>query len=162
MHQLPAPRATLLAAAALIALVPSGAHAQARTTAQAGRTFAQKLVEAAQARHPEADEIGILANTDKGCFSIASTDKSDIGERCEADDIRPMKTGKPSVGKEGDGFDVSVLLHDATGKTIGVLAVGFKGAPGRTEASVRKIAERMAAEMAARIPSKKKLLEGWK
>lgn len=147
---------TVLATVSFVALAPSTAHAQAKQT---GKTLAQTLVETARARHPEADEIGILTTTSKGCFSIASTDKSDVGERCEADDVQPMKTGKPSVGREGSGFDVSVLLHDATGKTIGVLAVGFKGAPGRTEAAVMEIAKKMEAEMAAQIPSKEKLFE---
>jgi hypothetical protein len=146
----------LLTVASLMAVAPSLACAQAKEPA---KIFAQTLVEAAQARHPEADEIGILATTDKGCRGIASTDRSDVGEECEADDIQPMKTGKPSVNEEGSGFDVSVLLHDATGKTIGVLVVGFKGAPGRTEATVAEIAKKMEAEMAAQIPSKEKLFE---
>lgn len=147
---------TVLAAVSLIVLAPSTARAQAKRT---GKILAQTLVETARARHPEADEIGILTTTRRGCFSIASTDKSDVGEKCEADDVQPMKTGKPSVATEGSGFDVSVLLHDATGKTIGVLAVGFKGAPGRTEASVVEIANKIEAEMAAQIPSKEKLFE---
>ncbi len=149
----------MLAAASLFALSPAPAAAQANGTA---KSFAQKLVDAARARHPEADEIGILAMTAKGCYGIASTDKSDIGERCEADDMGPMKTGKPSVDKEGRGFDVSVLLHDATGKTVGVLAVGFKGAPGRTTTTVKRITARMESEMAAKISSKAMLLQGWK
>jgi hypothetical protein len=148
--------ATLLAVASLVAVVPSSARAQAGQTT---RIFAQTLVESAQANHPEADEIGILATTDKGCRGIASTDRSDVGETCEADDIQPMKTGRPSVEKEGSGFDVSVLLHDATGKIVGVLAIGFKGAPGRTEATVTETAKKMEAEMAAQIPSKAKLFE---
>jgi sensor histidine kinase regulating citrate/malate metabolism len=151
---------TLLTVASLMAVAPSLACAQAKEPAeQTAKIFAQTLVEAAQARHPEADEIGILATTDKGCRGIASTDKSDIGEECEAEDIQPMKTGRTSVEKEGSGFDVSVLLHDTTGKTIGVLAVGFKGAPGRTEATVTEIAKKMEAEMAAQIPVKEKLFE---
>jgi hypothetical protein len=147
--------ATALLMVSLTGLTPSTAFAQADQT---GKTLAQTLVEAAQAAHPEADEIGILVTTSKGCVGIASTDKSDIGEECEAEDIVPMKTGKLSVDKEGTGFDVSVLLHDAAGNTVGVLAVGFKGAPGRTESSVTESTMKIEAEMAARIASKDKLL----
>lgn len=148
---------TYSAAAALIGLLPLTLSAQTKA-----KPFAQTLVETARTHHPEADEIGIMATTDKGCMGIASTDADDVGEKCEAEDIQPMKTGKASVEKEGSGYSVSVLLHDATGKVVGVLAVGFEGAPGRTEAEVTEIARKMESEMAARIPSKERLLAGWR
>lgn len=151
--------AALLAAAALVCAVPAKASAQAKT---APRPFAETLVEAAHAQHPEADEIGILATTDQGCMGIASTDSDDVGEACEAEDVQPMRTGKTSIEKEGRGYSVSVLLHDATGKVVGVLAVGFEGASGRTQAEVTEIARKMESEMAAKISSKERLLAGWR
>lgn len=153
--------ATLIAAIAAIGFTPRAASAQANGKAHPGQSFAQGLVEKAKADHPEVDELGILANTRNGCIGIASTDKTDVGEKCEADDIQPMKTGKPSVGKEGAGYDVSVLLHDAGGNTVGVLSLGFKGGPGVTEASVLATSTKIAAEMAPEIASKAKLLGGW-
>jgi cell division septation protein DedD len=149
---------TALLVALLISLLPVLASAQAKK-APAGKSFAQKLVEATQAKHPEADEVGISAVTRRGCFGIASTDKSDIGEKCEKDDSEPMRTGKPFVEKEKDGFDVSLPLHDSTGKIIGAVGIGFKPAPGQTEASVTEQAQKIAAEMEAQIPSKAKLFE---
>jgi iron complex outermembrane receptor protein len=146
---------TSLAIASLIAVMPAAASAQTR---QARTTFAQNLVEATHAKHPEADEIGIITNTPKGCFGIASTDKTDVGEKCEAEDMKPLKTGRPFVAKEGAGFDVSVPLHDATGKSVGALGIEFKAAPGQTEASVTASALKIESEMAAQIPSKAKLL----
>jgi iron complex outermembrane receptor protein len=134
------------------------AMAKPAAQAPAAKSFAQHLVESTQAKHPEADEIGISATTARGCIGIASTDKSDIGEKCEADDVKPMQTGKPYVEKEKDGMDVSVPLHDATGKTVGVLGIGFKAAPGQTPASVTALATKIAAELAMQIPSKAKLL----
>ncbi len=145
-----------VALSVIIAVAPAGAMAQAPSTHAAG--FAQALVMATHAKHPEADEIGISATTAKGCFGIASTDKSDIGEKCEADDTRPMRTGKPSVEKEKDGYDVSLLLHDAAGRTVGVVGIGFTPAPGQTVASVTASAQRIAREMEAQIPSKTRLL----
>ncbi len=155
-----APGATLLAALAIVALAPSSASGQGGNGGRGTPSFAQILVNRATAAHPEVDELGILATTRRGCIGIASSDKTDIGEKCEADDIVPLKTGKPSVGKEGTGYDVSVLLHDAAGKTVGVLSVGFKGGPGVTATSVVETATKIAAEMAAQIPSKAKLLSG--
>lgn len=146
-----------LAAALCLALFSVPASAQAAVPT--GKIFAQRLVEATQAKHPEADEIGISATTTRGCLGVASTDKSDIGEKCEADDIKPMQTGKPFVEKEKDGFDVSLPLHDANGKTVGVVGVGFKAAPGQTEASVTELARKIAAEMAPQIPSKAALFK---
>ncbi len=146
--------ASVLALVAFVGLRPCPVSAQA---AQTLKSFAQKLVDAAHAQHPEVDEIGIMTTTRRGCIGIASTDTSDIGEKCEADDVQPMKTGKPSVGKEEGGFDVSVPLHDAKGRTIGVLGVGFKPTPGQTEASAIAEAGKIEAQMAARISSKARL-----
>ncbi|MDP2530374.1 MAG: PDC sensor domain-containing protein [Candidatus Palauibacterales bacterium] len=144
--------------ATLLVSVPA-APAAAQSTKAEGKILAQRLVEAAQAEHPEADEIGIMASTGHGCVGIASTDKSDIGEKCETDDIKPMRTGKPSVGREEGGFDVSLPLHDSSGTLVGVVGIGFKSAPGQTKASVLKQARNMASEMEKRIPSKAKLLQ---
>ena len=148
---------TALLVALLISTWPVLTSAQTKT--HTGESFAQKLVEATQAKHPESDEIGISANTSHGCVGIASTDKSDIGGKCEKEDSEPMRTGKPIVEKEKDGFDVSVPLHDSTGKIIGAVGVGFKPAPGQTAASVTEQAQKIAAEMEAQIPSKAKLFE---
>jgi hypothetical protein len=149
---------TALLLALLISILPVLSSTQTKT--HTAKTFAQKLVEATQAKHPESDEIGISANTSRGCIGIASTDKSDIGGKCEKEDSEPMRTGKPVVEKEKDGFDVSLPLHDSTGEIIGAVGVAFKPAPGQTEASVTEQARKIAAEMEAQIPSKAKLLEG--
>ena len=129
--------------------------------AQSGKpkTFAQKLVEEMQTKHVDATEIGISMRSAHGCTTVASTDKSDIGEKCEKDDVEPMRTGKPYVEKEKDGFDVSVPLRDAAGKLIGSLGVEFKPTPDQTQAEVIGRAQKIANEMASEIPSKAKLLE---
>jgi len=148
---------TALRVALFIGALPVLSSTQTKT--HPGKTFAQKLVEATQAKHPESDEIGISANTSRGCIGIASTDKSDIGGKCEKEDSEPMRTGKPVVEKEKDGFDVSLPLHDSTGQIIGAVGVGFKSAPGQTEATVTQQAQKIAAEMEMQIPSKAKLFE---
>jgi hypothetical protein len=130
----------------------------AQKAAPKAKSLAQKLVEDTQAKHPELDEVGISANTASGCRGVASTDKSDIGEKCEKDDLAPMQMGKPFVEKEKNGYDVSVPLHDSTGEIIGTLGIGFKPAAGQTESSLTAQAQKIAAEMEAQIPSKAKLL----
>jgi len=136
--------------------------AAAKQQATAGKTLAQSLVEQALASHPESDEVGIAVRSSRGCKTIASTDKNDLGEACEKDDIAPMQNGKPYVEKEKDGFDVSVPLRDAQGKIIGSLGIGFKRQPGQTQAEVTEKAMKIAQEMAPQIISKVKLFEAAK
>jgi len=155
-------RSLRILAVVFTVLIPLGSQPVgplAQTTASVGKSFAQKLVEATRMKHAEADEIGISATTRHGCIGIASTDIGDIGEKCEKDDVEAMQTGKPFVEKEKDGFDVSLPLHDSTGKLIGVVGIGFKAAAGQTEASVTEQAHKIASEMEVQIPSKAKLFE---
>jgi hypothetical protein len=100
----------VLAIAALAAFGICSAPPSAVGSQKNGKTksFAQMLVEQTQAKHPEADEIGISVSSSHGCRTIASTDAGDIGEACEKEDSEPMRTGKPYVEKEKDGFDLSV------------------------------------------------------
>jgi hypothetical protein len=155
-------RSLRILAVVFTVLIPLGSlpvRIPAQTKASIGKSFAQKLVEATQMKHAETDEIGISATTRRGCIGIASTDKGDIGEKCEKDDVEAMQTGKPFVEKEKDGFDVSLPLHDSTGKLIGVVGIGFKAAAGQTKVSVTEQAHKIASEMEAQIPSKAKLFE---
>ncbi|MGH9729420.1 MAG: PDC sensor domain-containing protein [Candidatus Acidiferrales bacterium] len=119
-----------------------------------GKSLAQKLVEDTHAQHPEATEIGIVTVSARGCRTIASTDKGDIGEKCEADDSAPIKTGKPYVEKEKDGYDISLPLHDASGKAIGAVGIEFKLEGGQTAANMTAKAKEIAGEMEKQIPSK--------
>lgn len=142
---------------ALLALTLQPAFSQ--TT---GHTLAQKLVESTHARHPEVNELGIAVMTSRGCRNIASTDKSDIGEKCESEDLKPMRTGKPVVGKENGGFDISLPLQDSSGKAVGTVGIELKAASGQTESSALQQAKKIAAEMKGQIPSKASLLGGSK
>ncbi len=126
----------------------------AQTAKQPAKSVAQKLVEDTHAQHPEATEIGIVTVSAKGCRTIASTDKGDIGEKCETDDSAPIRTGKPYVEKEKDGYDVSLPLHDATGKAIGAVGIEFKLEAGQTAANMTEKAKQIAGEMEKQIPSK--------
>lgn len=149
----------LFPSALLCLVVGSAATISHAQTKPQGETLAQKLVEATQSKHRETYEVGISATTARGCVGIASTDKGDIGEKCEKDDSEPMRTGKPFVEKEKDGFDVSLPLHDASGKIIGSVGIGFKPTAGRTAATVTQQAQQIAREMEAQIPSKASLLK---
>lgn len=125
-----------------------------QTATHQTKSMGQKLVEDTHAQHPEATEIGIVTVSARGCRTIASTDSKDIGEKCEAEDSAPMKTGKPYVEKEKDGYDISLPLHDASGKAIGAVGMEFKLEAGQTAANMTEKARQIAGEMEKQIPSK--------
>jgi hypothetical protein len=146
--------------AAVLGFLMAGLRAQARPTgpARAAPSFAQRLVETTLVAHPEVDEVGIAAALSRGCTVIASTDANDRGAKCEADDSAPIRTGKPFVGKEGGEFDVSLPLHDRSGRPVGAVGIRLKAAPGQTQATAVTQARAIARAMAAQISSKAALL----
>lgn len=129
------------------------------TPQKSGNYLAQKLVNDAHTRHPEASEIGIATIGSSGCKTIASTDKNDIGEKCEAEDFEPIHTGKSHVRKEGKDFDVTLALHDQSGKIVGSVGIELAPQSGQTQADVLKQAEGIAKEMEQAIPSKVSLTQ---
>lgn len=153
LHSRPSTASFAVAAAGCM-LLGAGASSFA---AQANDTLAQKLVAQAMASHPQASEIGISVRSSSGCHSIASSDPSDVGERCESGDLRVIRTHQAHAVKERDGYDVSVPLHDSAGKLIGSLAVEFRLQSEKSTVAAIRDAEAISHEMAARIPSKASL-----
>jgi hypothetical protein len=132
--------------------------------ARAGKTQAQKLVETTVANHHELSGLE-LSTTPPGkqtCVTIAATDPKELGEKCDEDEFAAMRTAKPFVEKEKDGYDVTLPLHDANGKVIGTLGMDFKRAPGQQESEVIEQAKKIAREVEKQIPSKVKLFEATK
>jgi hypothetical protein len=130
----------------------------------AGRIFAQQLVERALATHPEVTGVE-LSSTPAGklCVAIASTDPKDLGDKCDTDELTPMKTNEPFVEKEKEGgkdvYDITMPLHDTGGNVIGAVGMDFKPEPGQKESQVVKAAQRIVGEMETQIPAKAKLFE---
>jgi hypothetical protein len=141
----------------LLASLVTPVQAQ-RARPKSAQPFAQTLVEKTLAAHPETDEIGIAVQSSTACTVVASSDRSDVGETCEEDDRMPIKTGRPSVGKEDGEFDVAVPLRDKTGTPVGAVSIRFKKAAAQSNASVTNEATGIAKEMARQIPSKTALL----
>lgn len=123
------------------------------------KIFAQALAEQALAKHPEISGIELAVRSSTGCLTVAASDPKDIGEKCDKDELEPMRTGKPSVEKEKDGFDVTLAIHDRTGEVIGTVGMDFKAKPGQQRSSVIEAAEKIRQELEAEIPSLPRLLE---
>jgi hypothetical protein len=123
------------------------------------KIFAQKLVEEVLAKYSEVTGVEIAVRSPETCSTVAATDPKDVGEKCDKDELDPMRTGQPSVEKERDGFDVTLPLHDAAGQVIGAVGMGFKLKSGQERSTVLEQARQIVQEMEAQIPASAKLLE---
>jgi len=130
----------------------------------AGKIFAQQPVEEGMAKHPQVSGVELSSTPPgKNCVTIASTEAKDLGEKCDNDEFTAMKTNKPFVEKENEGgkevYDITMPLHDASGKLIGTVGLDFKPEPGQQQPQVVQVAQQLVREMERQIPSKDKLFE---
>jgi hypothetical protein len=95
----------------------------------------------------------------QACETIAASEAKDVGEKCDDDEFKAMESGKPFVEKEPEGFDITLPLHDASGKMIGTLGMDFKPEAGQQEASVVERATQIAREIEKQIPSSEGLFK---
>lgn len=124
-----------------------------------GKTRAQKLVDELAMRHPEIARIG-LHLTPPGApdnIIIASNIPAKIGQRSDPEDLKAMQSSTAVVLKEGTNFDVTLPLHDATGRIIGAIGLTLSPKQGEREADVVKRAIAIAQEFEKQIPSKETL-----
>ena len=130
----------------------------------ADKTVAQQLVGEAMAKHPQVSGVELSSTPPgKSCLTIASTEAKGLGEKCDRDELTAMKTNKPFVEKENEEgkevYDITMPLHDATGKLIGTVGLDFKPEPNQKESEVVELARQIVHEMETRIPTKAKLFE---
>ena len=154
-------KALLLLALSVFSLAALVTRALANPTGSAAnkeRIFAQALVEDTLAKHPGLSGLGLATTPKDGrdCVTIADTDAKELGDKCDKGELGVMTSGKPTVEKEGDGYDVTLPLH-VSGKTIGIIGMDFK--LDQPEAGLLDRAKAIAKEMEDQIPSKSKLFE---
>jgi hypothetical protein len=134
----------------------------------APKIFAQKIVDETRAAHPEIEgvELATTPPNKTDCVTIAASDPSEIGEKCDKEDGTAMKTNKVSVEKETeDGkkiFSVTVPIHDLSGNVIGTAGIDF---PRNSDAEQEKVTERakqIGVELEAKLESKEKMFESVK
>ena len=155
-------RITMCGSVLLLSLCALTAYAQKLTSSSPsntkGRIFAQALVENTLSKHPGLTGVGLatMPVQGKGWMTIADTDAKELGEKCDKGELAVMKTGKSTVEKEADGYDVTLPLH-VSGETIGIIAMDFK--LDEQEAGLLDRAKAIAKELEAQIPEKAKLFE---
>jgi len=145
-----------LFALALVALAGPPAFAASRTIA------AQRLVDEFVGTHPELAglELALLVGAD--CRTVAATAREDVGEKCDGDELGPIRTGRPDIeppSKKDPVYDITQALHDPTGAIIGAAGMDLKPEPGATREATIGHARQLLAELENRITSKERLLE---
>jgi hypothetical protein len=130
-------------------------------SAQRKKTQAQYLIDQTMEKHPEVTGLELSATPagQETCVTIAATDPKDLGEKCDDDEVSALRTQKPFVEHEPDGFDVTAPLHDASGTLIGTLGIDFKPHAGQTRTGILKRTTRILKEVERQIPSKAFLFE---
>jgi hypothetical protein len=136
-------------------IVIGGALAAYPLLAQSPKTQAQRLIDVTSQKHPEVTGLELSATPpgNSGCVTIAATESKDLGEKCDEDEATALKTLKPFVEHEPDGYDVTAPLHDANGKLLGTLGIDFKPEPRQTKAGILKQTEDLLKEIESQIPS---------
>ena len=127
-------------------------------SAQQASPPAQRLVDAALARHPEVAHIVMHVTPPNQPDSenlVIASNIGRLGKKADDDDLRIMHTGQTEtvVAKSGDRFNVSQVFLDAPGHVIGVVAIGFPYRPGDDKAALMGAAERIRDELRQQIPS---------
>ena len=126
------------------------------------KNHAQKLVDAAMAKHP-ALQILMMHVTPPGAKDniILASSIGRHGKKADEDDMRVVNTGKPNleVNATGRRFEVELVLLDKSGKNIGALGTVFAYKDGDDKAKLQKQAELIRDELKKQIPSIEKLAE---
>lgn len=135
--------------------------AQLPLRAQSKKSQAQKLVDMTVQKHAEVAALELSAAPDgqKNCLTIAATEAEDLGQQCDEDEHAALKTLKPFVEHEAEGYDITAPLHDADGRLVGVVGIDFKQAPGQTDAEILKLTASLLQELERQIPSKEFLFQ---
>jgi hypothetical protein len=143
----------------LLAMV--GAAALSASAQQLDRIYAQKLVDAALAKHPELTVLAMHVTPPASDDNIIiASNIGRIGKKADADDLGVLETGKPrmEMTKTGD-MSVELLMRDASGKAIGVLGSTFRYRAGEDKAKVMKMAVHLRDELATQTLSLEALFD---
>ncbi len=128
----------------------------ARSALLPGKSPAQRLVDELAKKHPELVRIGLHV-TPPGSpenIIVASNVAAKVGQKSDPEDLQAMVTGRPVVLREGENFDVTLPLHDATGKIIGAIGLTLRPVGGEQEGHATRRARAIASELEKRIPSR--------
>src|ERR1700686_2139790 len=126
------------------------------------KIFAQKVVEETLAAHPEIGGLELSATPPNktDCVTIAGNDPSEIGEKCDKEDMTAMTTNLPFVEKETENgkkiFAVTVPIHDPSGNVIGTVGIDFPRDSDSEQGKVTERSKQIGVELEGKLTSKEK------
>jgi len=126
-------------------------------------TYAQVLVDDLLARHPQVEIVAIHAKPPAGNpdYPIVASNIGRIGKPADAADLEVIRTGQPhvTVDPKRARVEAKLALQDATGATVGALAVVFPLKLGYDEGDLSRQAETIRDELRPRVASAEELYE---
>lgn len=156
-------RAWVLAGVAFAAL-PTTVFA-ADSVPPAGPSYAQHLVEAEIAAHPEVKVMAIHAVPAGGKDNvIVASNIGRIGKPADADDLKVIRTGKPllAVNKAGDHYEVQLPLFDASHRPLGSVGIVFAYQAGADVKAMQATAMAIRDHLSRRISHQKNMTEPYR
>jgi hypothetical protein len=124
--------------------------------------YAQELVNQTVDKYPDLLVIAMhVTPPNESENVIIASNIGRIGKRADAEDLRVIRTGETlaKVNKNGDRFEVELVLLDVSRKPIGALAIIFPYQAGDNQSKLKTRAMTIRDELAARIPRLAKLME---
>jgi hypothetical protein len=124
--------------------------------------YAQTLVNHITAKYPDLLVVAMhVTPPGESENEIIASNIGRIGKRADAEDLHVIETGETlaKVNKNGDRFEVELVLRDASGKPIGALAIVFPYKAGDDPSLFTKRATLIRDELARKIPQVAKLME---
>jgi hypothetical protein len=126
------------------------------------RTYAQKLVDETQAKHPELLVLAVRAPTRAAPdLVVLGSTFGRHGKMADADDMKIFNATDPVTGVYSNGkrFGVDLPLSDAAGRKVGTMNVGYALRPGDDQKALLARALALRDEIQKRIPDAQALDE---
>jgi hypothetical protein len=124
--------------------------------------YAQELVNRIVQKYPDLLVVAMhVTPANESQNVIIASNIGRIGKRADAEDLRVIRTGETlaKVNKNGDRFEVELVLLEASKKPIGALAIIFPYKAGDEGSQFETRAKMIRDELAAKIPNRGKLTE---
>jgi hypothetical protein len=126
------------------------------------KTYAQKLVEQAVAKHPELSVLAVRgpSGAARELVVLGST-FGRHGKKADADDLKILDSPEPATGVYSGGrrFGVDLQLRDRGGRTVGTMNVGYAYREGDDAKALVARAVALRDELQTRIASGDQLEE---
>jgi hypothetical protein len=154
--------ATMMRIAILCCIAAIALPVDAGSTLAPTKIYAQALVNQVIAKYPDLLVVAMHVTPPKSSENvIIASNIGRIGKKADAEDLKVINTGETlaKVNKNGDRFEVELVLHDASQKSIGALAIVFPYKAGDDKSQFEKRAEMIRDELANQIPQAGKLME---